>query len=210
MAEETARVIGRMPRQLLVAFVGEDVGTWRVQRFTTVRGMPLAPVSHITMVEGPAAATAGRDAVWVLRGITSHERYVTGAEHEALAARQQGLGRPQATRAALIPITKSEQWYELPQDERRRIFEDRSRHIATGLEYLPAVARRLHHGRERGETFDFLTWFEYAPEAGPAFEQLVARLRATEEWTYVVREIDLRLELNTAAGSLADRGRREA
>jgi hypothetical protein len=210
MAEETARVIGRMPPQLLVAFVGEDASPWRVQRLTTVRGMPLAPVSRVRVVEGPAAASAGRDAAWVLRGVTSHERYVTRAEHEALAARQQGLGRPQATRAALIPITKSEEWYELPQDERRRIFEDRSRHIATGLEYLPAVARRLHHGRERGETFDFLTWFEYAPEAGPAFEQLVARLRATEEWTYVVREIDVRLELNTAAGSLADRGRREA
>jgi len=48
----------------------------------------------------------------------------------------------------------------LTQDERREIFEERSRHIATGLEYLPAVARRLHHSRDLGGPFDFLTWFE--------------------------------------------------
>jgi len=63
----------------------------------------------------------------------------------------------------------------------------------TGVEYLPAVARRLHHGRDLGEPFDFLTWFEFAPEHAAAFDELVLRLRETEEWTYVEREIDLRL-----------------
>jgi chlorite dismutase len=93
----------------------------------------------------------------------------------------------------LIPITKAPTWWALPQDERRAIFEERSRHIATGLRYLPAVARRLHHGYDLGEPFDFLTWFEYAPADAAAFEELVEMLRATEEWRYVVREIDLRL-----------------
>ena len=81
----------------------------------------------------------------------------------------------------------------MPQDERRRIFEESSHHIATGLEYLPAIARRLHHGRDLGETFNFLTWFEFAPEHADAFEDLVDRLRLTEEWSYVEREIDIRL-----------------
>jgi hypothetical protein len=36
-------------------------------------------------------------------------------------------------------------WWELPQDERRRIFEESSHHVTTGLEYLPAIARRLHY-----------------------------------------------------------------
>jgi hypothetical protein len=62
-----------------------------------------------------------------------------------------------------------------------------------GLEYLPAVARRLHHGRDLGEPFDFLTWFEFAPEHTAAFDELVRRLRETEEWIFVEREIDLRL-----------------
>jgi hypothetical protein len=61
------------------------------------------------------------------------------------------------------------------------------------LEYLPAVARRLHHSRELGEPFDFLTWFEYAPKDCESFEELVRRLRDMEEWRYVDREVDIRL-----------------
>jgi len=72
-------------------------------------------------------------------------------------------------------------------------FEESSHHVATGLEYLPAVARRLHHGRDLAEPFDFLTWFEFAPADSAGFEELVQRLRATEEWTYVEREVDIRL-----------------
>lgn len=116
------------------------------------------------MLEGAAAARAGDGATWVLRGVTSNERYVTRHEHDELAAREEPLGRPESTRAALIPIKKSGAWWELAQDERRRIFEESSRHVATGLEYVPAVARRLHHGRDLAEPFDFLTWFEFAPE----------------------------------------------
>jgi hypothetical protein len=65
--------------------------------------------------------------------------------------------------------------------------------VATGLGYLPAIARRLHHSRDLGQPFDFITWFEYAPSATEAFEELVARLRATDEWVHVEREVDIRL-----------------
>lgn len=134
------------------------------------------------------------DAAWVLRGVTSNTRYANRPEVDALAARQQGLFRPEATRAALIPIRKTEAWWALAQDERRAVFEEQSRHIGIGLEYLPAVARRLHHSRELGgEPFDFLTWFEYAPPDGPAFDGLLRRLRATEEWRCIDREVDIRL-----------------
>jgi hypothetical protein len=51
----------------------------------------------------------------------------------------------------------------------------------------------LHHCRGLGGPFDFLTWFEYAPDAEPAFDAMLSRLRATEEWCYVEREIDIRL-----------------
>jgi chlorite dismutase len=114
-------------------------------------------------------------------------------EKEALAAVQPPLGREQATRAALIPIRKSEAWWDLAQDERRAIFEERSHHIAEGLRYLPAIARRLYQSRELGEPFDFLTWFEFAPEHEPLFDELVGTLRSTEEWRYVEREVDIRL-----------------
>jgi hypothetical protein len=178
---------------LPVAFVGGSTGRWRIERQETVVGTPLPPASRLEVVEGPGAARPAADAVWVLRGVTSNERYVTSREQKELAGRQEPLGRAGSTRAALIPVRKSETWWELAQDERRRIFEDSSHHTATGLEYLPPVARRLHHGRDLGEPFDFLTWFEFAPEHTAAFEELVRRLRATEEWIYVEREIDLRL-----------------
>jgi hypothetical protein len=57
------------------------------------------------------------------------------------------------------------------------------------------VARRLHHCRDLGdaEPFDFLTWFEFAPADGIAFDELLRRLRETEEWRYVEREVELRL-----------------
>ncbi len=181
-----------MPR-LLVSFVGGATGSWAIGRLETVAGTPLEPVSSLEMIEGNAPSQLDDRPAWVLRGVTSNERYVTRSEHNALMRKQEPLGRPSSTCAALIPITKSDAWWELPQDERRRILEESSHHVATGLEYLPAVARRLHHGRDLGEPFDFLTWFEFEPEHADAFEELVDRLRETEEWAYVEREIDIRL-----------------
>jgi hypothetical protein len=178
---------------LLVAFAGGRSGPWRIDGITGVSGEPLPAAARLAIAEGATAAHPDDGAAWVLRGVTSNERYVTCREHDELAARQQPLGRPGSTRAALIPIKNSEACWELAQDERRRIFEESSRHVASGLEYLPAVARRLHHGRDLGEPFDFLTWFEFAPEDAARFEELVRRLRATEEWSYVEREVDVRL-----------------
>lgn len=141
----------------------------------------------------PAHDVSG-DAAWTLRGVSSNTRYVTRDERTQLQAVQAGLGRPEATRAALIPIRKNAAWWALSQEERRDIFETKSHHTANSMPYLPAIARQLHHCRDIGEPFDFLTWFEYAPEHAEAFEQLVKTLRASEEWTYVDREVDIRLE----------------
>lgn len=176
-----------------MTFVAGSSGLWRVSRIDAVVGDTLPQTERLAVFEERDVAPQG-EAAWVLRGVTSNTRYTTRAETDALLQKQQPLSRPAATRAALIPIRKSEAWWALAQDERRAIFEETSRHIAIGLEYLPAVARRLHHSRELGESFDFLTWFEYAPNDAAAFETLVGRLRATEEWRYVVREVDIRLE----------------
>jgi hypothetical protein len=167
-------------RPVFVAFAGGDDGQWAVERIEPVVGAPLEPVPRLDVIEGTAASALGARPVWVLRGVTSNERYISRSEHDALVAEQEPLGRQDSTRAALIPITKTDTWWE-PQDERRRIFEVSSRHVATGLDYLPAVARRLHHGRDLGEPFDFLTWFEFAPGHAAPFEDLVRRLRETEE-----------------------------
>ena len=62
-----------------------------------------------------------------------------------------------------------------------------------GLAYLPEISRQLHHCRDLGEPFDFVTWFEFAPEHTDAFNKLLSRLRASKEWEFVEREVDIRL-----------------
>lgn len=179
-----------------VAFVGGKLGDWRVVSMASVCGASIEPVASIAIVRpgsglpAPAPASA-----WVLEGQTSNIRYATRVEATSLRQRQESLGRPEARRAALIPIKKSSAWWDLAQDERRAIFEEHSHHTAIGLDYLPAVARQLYHCRDLGQPFDFLTWFEYAAEHAQDFEELVVRLRASMEWTFVEREIDIRLEL---------------
>jgi Chlorite dismutase len=179
----------------LYTFVGHGHGPWVVTSARTLAGDALPSVSSVSVFAG-AAMPSPPGAAWALAGIVSNERYVERQERSALVARQVGVGRQQATCAALIPIRKSPAWWALTQDERRTIFEAQSHHICIGLRYLPAVARRLHHCRDLSpsEPFDFLTWFDYAPEHASAFDDLLAALRDSAEWTYVEREIDIRLE----------------
>lgn len=164
-------------------------GPWRVTGKTVFAGEPLEGIEGgLSIGDAPApGATA------VLRGFASNVRYATRREVSDLRAVQEGLGRPAARCAALIPITKSGAWWDLAQDERRAIFEEQSRHHTIGIGYLPQVARKLYHCRDLGEPFDFLTWFEFAPEDEGLFNELVADLRASEEWTYITRDIDIRL-----------------
>lgn len=176
------------------AFTAGEHGQWAIRAVTGAAGesLALAPALGI----GPDAQVATGGVAWRLRGTLSNTRYATRAEMTDLRTRQPALMRAEATCAALIPIRKSAAWWDLAQDERRAIFEETSHHTAIGLDYLPAVARRLHHSRDLGEPFDFLTWFEFAPEHEADFDRLLARLRATREWDYVEREVDIRLIRN--------------
>lgn len=179
----------------LYTFIGGGAGEWKIVGMKEIIGEGLPTAERLTILQGqnPAAENAGR---WALRGVTSNERYVTRPEKGQLVARQEGLGRPQARCAALIPIRKSSTWWEMTQDERRAIFETQSHHTATGLKYLPAIARRLHHCRDlqTSEPFDFLTWFEFAERDAKQFDQLLLELRQTAEWKFVDREVEIRLE----------------
>ncbi len=174
-------------------FVGGSVGPWKVTSIRAVRGEPLPPTARVAITRTEQVPV--RTAPWRLTGVPSYVRYVNKVEKTELSARHVGLGRPEATRAALIPISKSAAWWDLTQEERREIFESRSRHIAESLKYMPAIQRQLYHCRDLGGPFDFLTWFEFAPADADRFEELVAYLRQTAEWNYVEREVDLRLSL---------------
>lgn len=171
-------------------FVAGATGAWRIDAIRAISGEPLSAAPRLDVRQGLLPEPAG---AWSLRAVSGHVRYVARAEKTTLDPLSPPLGRPEATRGALIPIRKSDAWWALPQDERRAIFETRSRHIAGSLAYLPRIARRLYHARELAEPFDFLTWFEFAPEHEPAFDELLAFLRSQEEWQFVEREVELRL-----------------
>ena len=182
---------------MFTIFRGGHSGAWRVTRFGPVRGASLSPTPALSVVHSLTITLPilPSSTSWRLAGVASHLRYTERDEKKRLDADRAEIGRVEATYAALIPIKKSATWWELTQEERRQIFEDRSHHIANSLKYLPAVARQLYHCRDLGEPFDFITWFEFAPEHADMFEELVGMLRATEEWTFVEREVDVRVAL---------------
>ena len=171
---------------------GRDSGearTWRVELVRAVRGesLPAGATLRVTT----AAEMPSRGSPWPLVAVASNGRYTNASEKAVLDARQAPLGRDEATCGVLIPIRKNASWWALTQDARRAIFEEQSGHIAGTLHSLPAVARKLYHSRDLGEPFDFLTWFEFAPHHRPVFENVLAFLRATREWTFVEREVEV-------------------
>ncbi|MGM4919962.1 chlorite dismutase family protein [Tardiphaga sp. 813_E8_N1_3] len=180
---------------MFTTFRGGNTGAWQVISISPVKGETLKPVTALSITHADAISLPllPSQTSWRLAGVASHVRYVERTEKIALVAAQAGLGRTEATHGALIPIRKNAAWWDMTQNERRRIFEDKSRHIADSLKYLPAIARQLYHSRDLGEPYDFLTWFEYAPEHAQEFEDLVGGLRETEEWSYVEREVDVRV-----------------
>jgi chlorite dismutase len=182
---------------MFTTFRGGQSGAWRITLNSTVRGegLPATPALAITQSESIALPILPSATSWRLAGVASYVRYVEKVEKEQLAEKQAPLGRKEATFAAMIPIRKSAAWWALNQDERREILEAKSHHISGSLKYLPQIARQLYHCRDLGEPFDFITWFEYAPEHATQFEELVAMLRGTEEWAFVEREVDVRLRL---------------
>lgn len=182
---------------MFTTFRGGQSGAWRITLNSAVRGEGLATVPALAITQSPSIALPllRSAASWRLAGVASHERYVEKAEQSQLAEKRAPLGRAQASFAALIPIRKSAAWWALGQDERRDILEAKSHHISSGLKFLPQIARQLYHCRDLGEPFDFIAWFEYAPVYATMFEELLAMLRSTEEWTFVEREVDVRLRL---------------
>ncbi|NJL83231.1 MAG: chlorite dismutase family protein [Chloroflexaceae bacterium] len=175
------------------SFIGGEQGLWRVLEVRNISGEGLAPVERLNIVNDAITELPAKSS-WILQGFSSNVRYAVREEITALQAVQPQLNRTEAVVSVLIPIKKSVHWWEMAQDERRAIFEEQSHHTAVGMEYLPGVARRLLHCRDIEEPFDFLTWFEFAPEQTQAFDELLIRMRASQEWAYVEREVEVRLE----------------
>jgi hypothetical protein len=178
----------------LYSFSGGDIGPWRVINMAARIGEQLPAVKRLAIIS-TSANPIDTQASWVLRGITSNERYVDREERSQIVSKQLDLGRSENTCGALISIRKNEAWWALTQEERMNIFKEQSHHTRIGLQYFPELPRRLHHCRDlsENEPFDFLTWFEFEPAQEAAFNKLLAELRAIPEWKYVEREVEIRL-----------------
>ena len=196
-AQAAGAAAGKTVNPRIFSFVARPASpangtTWTITRISAVIGDTLPAAAKLDYLPGLVAGQP-----WALHGATSNLRYTTHAEKVTLSATQAALRRPECTLGALIPIRKNQAWWDLPQDDRRKIFEDTSHHVQVGTKYLPEIARRLHHCRDLSEAqpFDFLTWFDYAPQHAALFEDLVGALRHTEEWSYIDREVDIRLSI---------------
>src|SRR5262249_22823001 len=133
----------------LVRFVGGKSGMWRVLTIRSGQGDVFLQGERIAVCRGDE--TLPLESPWALLGVISNIRYVERPEQQELTLKQAPLGRSEATMAALIPIRKTAAWWNLTQEERRNIFEEKSRHITEGIRYLPSVARQLYHSRDLGE-----------------------------------------------------------
>jgi len=167
-------------------------GTWCIREIRKIKGPSLPDAERLLITD----SNGNLDGKWLLRGVRSNSRYTSAEEKAQLELRQEGLGRSTSTFAVLIPIKKTEEWWLLSQDQRREIFEEQSKHTSVGLNYLPAIARRLYHCRDLStdEPFDFLTWFEFSPDHERDFDELLVHLRTSREWDFVEREVDIRLQ----------------
>ena len=92
----------------LFTFFGGQTGNWSITDTRTIVGDPWTPAAKLKVVNGAVSDMGGAN--WQLRGVISNERYVTRPDKNALVNRQEGLGRPDAVYAALIPIRKNAAW----------------------------------------------------------------------------------------------------
>ena len=154
-----------------------------------MRGQGLDPATRVEVVNARLDDLPA-DASWALHGTTSNLRYTTRDEKERLATIQPALSAHRQPRGAH------------PDQEERAVVGPGAGRTPPGLRgrlaphaHRLALSPRDHAppSRDLGEPFDFITWFDYAPEHERDFDALLAELRASEEWTYVEREIDVRL-----------------
>ncbi len=173
-------------------YVGGTSGPWEVTQLLVRRGDPLSHVSHVGIINGRLNRTPAGTA-WILSGVVRNTRHVTREEFVPPGACRIAGNSPVSTCAALIPIRRSPEWWQLGRESRRDLLNPPSRRPPRGLRYLSTMIRKWQHRRDLSEQFDCLAWFEYEPRDSAAFDDLLADWRASEEWKFVDRECDIRL-----------------
>ena len=187
---------------------GGRLSRYRVRDVVAVRGEAPANLAQgwsVVRIEGSVpiseeSFSPGVASVIQYHGVTQHLQYTSDAQRQEL----DGLSIPELepsnhTTAVLIPIGKSEAWWNLAQDQRQIHFQKTDAHkghTAIGLKYVDRVFRKLYHSRylHAGLDYDFLTYFEFEDAYERDFRTLLAELRDTggnPEWAYVDLEFEI-------------------
>jgi hypothetical protein len=170
------------------------VDRYRIEAVQNVRGAPLAglePGTKFVRLESVTELPAGGGELF---GVTQHLAYTRAAERPDLVTTP--LPGHDAI-CVVIPLKKSEAWWQLALDERDAMFRGASRpgHVELGLAYARIILRKLYNRRAfPGAEWDFVTYFEFAPAHRAQFEALLAALRdpaKNPEWNYVEREAEI-------------------
>lgn len=153
-------------------------------------------------VEADLRRRMGDSASFVsLEGAERATRYTSAELHE-FAYRPAAQRRPgrQAPCAIIVPISKSDEWWERPALERHAFFYPHvdaptgcpvPGHARAAEEGIGTIYRRLFHnpdGYQRDGEYDFLTYFECPPEQLDTFARVHQALRDTTrnpEWRFV-------------------------
>ena len=183
---------GRRPEESVYTYVGGTTGAWEVTDQFARRGARLVPITRLD-VHGDHLNRSPLGTAWILSGLVRNTRYVTREEFAVPEKRIRACAPPAPTCAALIPIRRSPDWWQLGREARHEILEAQSQQTPSGLRYLSAIIRRWQHRLDLSEQFDCVTWFEYEPRDSAAFDDLLAEWRTSEEWKFVDRECDIRL-----------------
>jgi hypothetical protein len=173
---------------------GTKVDRYRVDDVRTLRGARLegvAPGDDFVRLQSTLELPAGGGD---LIGVTQQLGYTRARERPDLVT-----SSPAGADAVcvVIPLTKSEAWWQLAFDERDALFRGASRpgHVELGLPYSRTLLRTLYHSRPLpGAGFDFVTYFEFLPALRGEFENLLGLLRdpaRNPEWNYVERETEI-------------------
>jgi hypothetical protein len=136
-----------------------------------------------------------------LEGADRPPRYTSAELHDfanrPAAVRTTGKASPNAV---ILPISKTEQWWQKPALERQTYFyphTDRDSgcdvpgHATAAAEGIPTIYRHLYHnpdGYQRPGEYDFITYFECADQHLDTFARVHRGLRDTSqnpEWRYV-------------------------
>jgi hypothetical protein len=140
-------------------------------------------------------------AVTALEGADRAPRY-TSAELHDYAYKRAALRRTgrQAPCAIILPLSKTDEWWALGTLERHAFFYPHvdirtgcavPGHAQAADEGIASIFRRLFHnpdGYQQAGEYDFITYFECAPEQLDIFSRVHQSLRDTSknpEWRYV-------------------------